>query len=507
MAGDIWTANQAQGWAGNPTQWGVAVGPSTTNVDEPNTIDPLYWRMSQWWEPVRACVEGTQYLRLHARTYLPQQPLELKEAWEGRVARSVFSPYFTRVIRTAVGLILRKPIVLEGGDETFWEEWRGNVDRQGTDLDEFVRNQLATSIAFGHSTWLTDYPKAEGVVTLRDQTEAELKPYFVSVAPWDVLGWRHDQREHSGKIQQVRIREQLARPDGRYGLKFVEQIRVLTPGGYELWEDMETTGWTQIESGSISVPVVPLAVTYAGKLGTLYSKPPLLDIAHLNLTHYQRHADLIHALHVAAQPILVLKAWDDQTDPMGLSVNNALAIPPEGDAFYVEPASSAFQAQREELEALAEEIGTLGIATLTKQKNTAESGLSKSLDRVDSNSMLAVISKDLEQTLQQALDWAAEFAGVQAPVVAIDRDFDVAAMEPTEITAVNSLFTSGLLDQETALTLLKRGELLPEDLDVEQVMASAELEQQKVAEQDLAMVEGQAKIAAADASQPAPPRG
>jgi hypothetical protein len=192
---------------------------------------------------------------------------------------------------------------------------------------------------------------------------------------------------------------------------------------------------------------------------------------------------------------------------MGLSVNNALAIPPEGDAFYVEPASSAFQAQREELEALAEEIGTLGIATLTKQKNTAESGLSKSLDRVDSNSMLAVISKDLEQTLQQALDWAAEFAGVQAPVVAIDRDFDVAAMEPTEITAVNSLFTSGLLDQETALTLLKRGELLPEDLDVEQVMASAELEQQKVAEQELAMVEGQAKIAAADASQPAPPRG
>ena len=303
MADNIWTANQAQGWAGNDSQWGVVSGPSTTNVDEPNTIDPLHWRMSQWWGPIRACIEGTQYLRLHSSNYLPQQPRELKEAWEGRVSRSVFSPYFSRVVRTAVGLILRKPIVLDGGDETFWEEWRANIDRQGTDLDEFVRNQLATSIAFGHGAWLVDFPKAEGVVTLLDQTQAELKPYFVCIEPWNILGWRHDQREQAGKIQQVRIRERIARPDGLYGLEYVEQIRVLSPGAYELWENVETTGWTLVESGTVSMSEVPLAVTYAGKLGTLYSKPPLLDIAHLNLTHYQRHADLIHALHIAAQPI------------------------------------------------------------------------------------------------------------------------------------------------------------------------------------------------------------
>jgi hypothetical protein len=468
--------------------------------------------MSQWWAPIRACVEGTQYLRDNAIRYLPRQPREQEDAWKGRVARSVFSPYFSRVIRTAIGLILRKPVVFEGGDETFWEEWRGNVDRQGTDLEEFLRNQLATSIAYGHSGWLTDFPKAEGVVTLRDQTMAELKPYFVAVAPWNILGWRHDAREHMGKIQQVRIRENIAKADGRYGLKYVEQVRVLTPGGYELWEDLDTTGWTLIESGQTSLSEVPLSVTYGGKMGTLHSKPPLLDIAHLNLTHYQRHADLIHALHIAAQPMLVLKGWDDLSDPAGLSVNNALVLPPEGDAFYVEPASSAFDAQRAELEALAEEISTLGIATLTKQKNTAESGLSKSLDRVDSNSMLALISKDLEQTLQQSLDWAAEFAGVQAPVVSLDRDFDVAAMEGQEISAINALFTSGLLDQETALELLKRGEILPDDMEPEEIMAAAELEQQKSMDHDLAMVEGQAQVAAAyapkpPAAKPGPPKG
>jgi BMFP domain-containing protein YqiC len=303
----------------------------------------------------------------------------------------------------------------------------------------------------------------------------------------------------------VRIRENIAKADGRYGLKYVEQVRVLTPGGYELWEDLDTTGWTLIESGQTSLSEVPLSVTYGGKMGTLHSKPPLLDIAHLNLTHYQRHADLIHALHIAAQPMLVLKGWDDLSDPAGLSVNNALVLPPEGDAFYVEPASSAFDAQRAELEALAEEISTLGIATLTKQKNTAESGLSKSLDRVDSNSMLALISKDLEQTLQQSLDWAAEFAGVQAPVVSLDRDFDVAAMEGQEISAINALFTSGLLDQRSALDLLKRGELLGDDFDVEEAMEAAEQEELASLEQEISKVEAQAQLTAAAA--PIPPAG
>lgn len=507
MSNEIWTANQAQGWAGNPSQFGVAAGVVTNNPDSPNTIDPLYWTMSQWWEPVRAATEGTQYLRQNARRYLPQQPLELKEAWEGRVARSVFSPYFSRVVRTAIGLILRKPIILEGGDEAYWEEWRVNCDRQGTDLDEFAREQLATSIAFGHSSFMVDFPKADGVVTLLDQNEAQLKPYFVTVKPWDILGWRSDVRANAGDLQQVRIKEYVARPDGAYGLKYSELVRVLLPGAYELWENLEGPGWTMVDSGSTSIKQAPLAVTYAGKLGTLFSKPPLLDIAHLNLTHYQRHADLIHALHIAAQPILVLKGWDDTSNPAGLSVNNALVMPPEGDAMYVEPASSAFDAQRGELDALADEIGSLGIATLLRQKNTAESGLSKNLDRVDSNSMLALISKDLEATLQQAVDWAAEFAGVQAPTVAIDRDFDTTPMEGTEMTAINTLFTSGLIDQRTALTLLQKGEVLGDEANIDEILEFAEQEQLATMEHELSMAEGQAKVAQQFAPNPVAPKG
>jgi hypothetical protein len=215
-------------------------------------------------------------------------------------------------------------------------------------------------------------------------------------------------------------------------------------------------------------------------------------------------------LHIAAQPILVLKGWDEQSDPVGLSVNNALAMPPEGDAMYVEPASSAFDAQRAELEALVEEMSMLGLVALTKQKNVAESGLSKTLDRIDANSMLSIISKDIEQTLQVAINLAAEYAGIEPPVVAIDRDFNTEPMQGPEITAVNTLFTSGLLDQQTALELLKRGEILTDEMDVEEILAAAETEQLASMEQELQKLDAQAQIAAANAPAPAkaaPPKG
>ena len=148
----------------------------------------------------------------------------------------------------------------------------------------------------------------------------------------------------------------------------------------------------------------------------LVSEPPLEELAHLNIQHYQLQASLLNSLHVAGFPLLVLKAWDDNSDTLqNLSVGNALALPPEGDASYVEPASAAFDAMHNELKELEEQIGTLGLTMLARPKTYQESGTAKALDRADSNSMLAQISINAEMALQDAINWAAEYAGVEPP--------------------------------------------------------------------------------------------
>ena len=66
-------------------------------------------------------------MRANAVKYLPRLCNESDECYQTRINRSVLSPLFHRVLKAAVGLILRKPIVFDGGDEQYFEEWRMNV--------------------------------------------------------------------------------------------------------------------------------------------------------------------------------------------------------------------------------------------------------------------------------------------------------------------------------------------------------------------------------------------
>jgi len=120
------------------------------------------------------------------------------------------------------------------------------------------------------------------------------------------------------------------------------------------------------------------------------------------------------------------------------------------------------------------------------------------LDRLDSNSLLSVVSVNLERTLQQSFDMAAAYMGMEPPVVSIDRDFDVAEVDGQKMAAVNTLFTSGLLDHETALRILQRGELFDDTVTVEDILDRAEIEAEAKLEQDMARLESETQIAQAN---------
>ena len=64
------------------------------------------------------------------------------------------------------------------------------------------------------------------------------------------------------------------------------------------------------------------------------------------------------------------------------------------------------------------------------QTYVGETAESKQLSRTDSDSLLAIVSKDLEKSLQAAFDMAGEYIGKEAPLVRVNRDFDLQQLEP-----------------------------------------------------------------------------
>ena len=460
----------------------IVTSTSIGDIDSPFTRTRAVLDMMKGWEIMKAVTEGTEYLRENSEAFLPLEPREDYTAYMARVNRAVFSPFTQRLIRAATGLVLRKPIVLTG--DPYWTEmFKMDVDGCGSDLDEYARRILMCSLTYGQSHILVDYPAPSGALSLAEERQQNRRPYWIEVDPTNLLGWRLDRESNYGNLVQARIAEKAVLPDGAFGEKVYDQVRVIEPGSYRVFRkkdqidamydvddnsyagefDTGTTGkdYKLAESGSFSLGEIPLVTVYSGKVENLVSKPPLLDIAYLNLAHFQRQADLIHSLHVASQPLLVMEGYDDQTKDLAISVNYAMATQPGNKIYYVEPASSAFDAQSAEIKELQMQMATLGISTLSQQKFVAESADARRLDRVDTNSMLAMVSMELEQKLQKAFNFSAEYVGIEPPEVKISRDFDIERLIGQDITALTSLFDQQVIDREEFRDILVQGEVLP----------------------------------------------
>ena len=465
-----------------PIRTNIVSSTSVGGIDSPFTRTRAVLDMMKGWEIMKAVSEGTDYLRTNSEAFLPLEPREDYEAYLARVNRAVFSPFTQRLIRAATGLVLRKPITLTG--DPYWTEmFKADVDGCKSDLDEYARRILMCSLTYGQSHILVDYPAPSGAVSLAEERAQDRRPYWIEVDPTNLYGWRLDRESNYGNLIQARIAEKAVLPDGQFGEKVYDQIRVIEPGRYRVFRkkeqieemydvsDNSVTGnfemgsadkdYQQVESGNFSLGEIPLVTIYSGKVDNLVSKPPLLDIAYLNLAHFQRQADLIHSLHVASQPMLVMEGYDDQTKDLAISVNYAMATQPGNKVYYVEPASSAFEAQSAEIKELQMQMATLGISTLSQQKFVAESADARRLDRVDTNSMLAMVSMELEQKLQKAFNLSAEYVGIEPPEVKISRDFDIERLIGQDITALTSLFDQQVIDRDEFRDILVQGEVLP----------------------------------------------
>lgn len=461
---------------------GTAIeGPS----DDPSELTNAVYAMIPRWDPIDICLGGTRALRDQSERLIPREPREDAEAYQRRIFHATLAPFLQRLASQAAGLILRKGIQLKGDE--YWTEWAKNVSGDGTTLDAFARRMLEVAILYGHCSALVDFPADNQPRTLAEErADASRQPYLIQVSPKQILGWRTDDLRPQSALTQVRIREYVALPKGQFGEDIEEQIRVLYPGRYEVWRrDTASAGaWSIYTSGETSLDTIPLITVYSNRLGNLLSTPPLLEVAYLNISYAQRFCDYMHALHTGAMPILTMRGFDPDGDvPIGISVNTAVLLPPDGGCEYVQPTTESFDSQLKCLESLESQISRLGINTLTQTNLTNAAAESKRLDRIDSDSIMALISSDLQRALSEMLRIAGEYAGVEPPEVVIEQDYENRLIDGNQITAYLQLYMQNAISQQTLLEILQQGEVLPVSLDIEEELERTE----ERAEADLAL--------------------
>jgi hypothetical protein len=272
---------------------------TTAAINDPNSA----WKnMEPHWVLIENLLGGSYQMRKRHRDYLPQEPRELDEAYDNRLARSVCPPYYQRLERMLAGMLTRKPVRLNDVADVIREQLF-DVDLQGNDLNIWTYDTARKVIRYGHCGVLVDAP-----------ADANGRPYWVTYTPRDILGWRTELVDGQQKFTQLRLMEKVVEPDGNYGETIVEQVRLLTPGAFEIHRKNNDGDFQLFDEGTTSLSEIPFSVAYSNRINFMESRPPMEDIAELNLKAYQTQSDLDNQLHIAAVPMLAFYGFPQTSE-------------------------------------------------------------------------------------------------------------------------------------------------------------------------------------------------
>jgi len=427
-----------------------------TQVGDPNGA---WHAMEPHWILIEDLMGGTYGIRRKHRRYLPQEPREQDESYNNRLARSVVPPYYQRLERMLAGMLTRKPVKLQDVSDAIREQLF-DVDLQGNDLNVWTYESARKLVRYGHIGCLVDAPSNGG------------RPYWCTYTPRQILGYRTEQQDGQQRLTQLRLQETVleADPDSKYGEKQIDQVRVLTPGQYQIHQREDNGNYKVVDEGSTSLDQIPFSIAYSNRVGFMESRPPLEDIAELNLKSYQVQSDLDNQLHISAVPMLALFGFPSSAEEVSAGPGEALAFPADGRAEYIEPQGRSFDFQFKRLDQIAAQINELGLSAVLGQKLSAETAASKMIDRSQGDSTMMVIAQNVQDMIDNSLKFHAQFMGQQeaAGSCTVNRDFIGARLEPADVNALLQLYTAGTITKETLLMQLSDGEVLGDDFDVQQ---------------------------------------
>ncbi|NBS70452.1 DUF4055 domain-containing protein, partial [bacterium] len=335
-----------------------------------------------------------------------------------------------------------------------------DVDLLGNDLNVWTYEAARKMVRYGHVGVLVDAPAAG----------ENGRPYWVSYTPREILGWRTELKDGAQQLSQLRLLEKVIVNDGEYGEKEVEQVRVLTPGAFELHRRDEKSGSFQVfDSGITTLDAIPFSVAYSNRVNFMESRPPMEDIAELNLKAYQVQSDLDNQLHICAVPMLAFFGFPSAAEEVSAGPGEAIAFPAEGKAEYIEPSGNSFDSQFRRLEQIAYQINELGLSAVLGQKLSAETAEAKRIDRSQGDSTMMVIAQNMQDLIDNCLAYHAQYLNItEVGSSYVNRDFLGARLEPADIQALLQLYTAGTITQKTLLDRLSEGEVLGDEFDIEE---------------------------------------
>lgn len=424
---------------------------------------------------------GTLSMRAAGKKYLFQMPLEDKEAYNNRLNRSTLYPALSETLAQMCGRVFYSPINVSNVDKKIVEDILPDVDTEGNALDVFASQWFYAALAYGVSFVLVDYTKTGEAKTKADEKALGARPYLVHIKPQNVLGIKYDRINGNKVMTQFRYKEFVTEEDGEFATKVVEQINVHEIGRVRKYKPQSDgngkSSFVEIENIEVKangvpltfIPIVPFITKKTGHFAL--GEPPLMELANLNVKHWQSQSDQDNLLNTARVPLLVrIGVTDDSTVKIG---NSIVDLPANADLRYVEHTGSAIDAGQKSLNELETQMRVAGAKLLEK----ADMAMTESQARDEQNkeiSALRLYANRFEDALDLALEYVGVWLGIESKEVGhveISGNIDGNLDPNASMDSVIKLQSAGIISKQTTFEEAKRRGLISDNVTWEDEQA------------------------------------
>lgn len=419
-------------------------------------------RASQW-ERCRDSFEGTDAIKSRTTMYLPRLGGQRTEEYEAYLLRAMWYGATGRTVLGLTGSVMRKPPKVEAPEAllTHFDD----ITLTAMDLPTFAGLLVQEVLTLGRLGILLDMPK--GV------TGETPRPVWVKYDAEQITNWRWEDINGRRQLTLVVLREEYENSSvDIFQRTCIYRYRVLLIVGgvymVRLYENIgENQAWYITEEltpqvRGATLDYIPFTFINAMNLNAEVYKPPLLDLADVNLSHFRSSADLEHGRHFTALPTPYITGAPKETSlKIGSSV--AWAIPShEARVGMLEFTGAGLGALEKALESKERMMAVLGARMLEEQKRAVEAAETHTIRQSGESSLLASIANMVSAGMTLVARWHANWLGTKEgnlTTVQLNTDFYGTPLSSADLASLLQAFQGGAISYETLYYNLERGEL------------------------------------------------
>lgn len=444
-----------------------------------NSARSDYTNVADKWQRLRDCFEGRDAILKAGIKYVPELPgADIKQNQAYRERGNFFNAV-QRTVQGMVGAVFQEPPEVKFPKSL--EDYLKDITLTNVPFEMFAVEAGNEIVLLGRYGVLVDMPAVDSTSN---------RPYACAYKAENIVNWKVERINGDQILTMVVLKEVAEVPDPKdeFVNKCVTQYRVLKLAEKKCVRQL----YREKDDGSKEFIPYEAEVTMVRRgvaldfipfvfLGSIHAtpdidRPPLLDLADVNIGHWKNSVDHEHGLHLVALPtpwVSGVKGSGDSNAPLKIGPMNVWELEATGTAGMLEFSGAGLESLVVAMDEKKKQMATLGARLLEDTPQTQETASAVKMRHSGEHASLRTVAGAIELGFTMALQIVAWWAGTEATpkdtdvLVELNKEYLNIKASPEEVRVALTALQAGEISFETWWQILAEGGWAPEGVTFE----------------------------------------